>query len=336
MSTPGLSLLSLLFLITLSWVRPAAADQLLLSNGDRLTGVVTGMVDGKITLETGYSNPIVVETAEIKAIFTERDLEVHLVNSSIRKARLTTTDQGTLLLLPSTGSEALPVTWQDISSINPPPKKWSTSITVGADVQSGNTERGSGSVEAEVKWKGDTDRLGARFLFNYAQEDGKLTARNSYGGLNHDHFFDGKLYAHLGLELLSDEFRDLNLRTVVGPAVGYQLWDQKERSLGVELGVTYFIEDHKEDKDTRWATGRAAATLSWQILTGITFTDRIVTYPGIQRLGEYQLRNEAGITSAIRPGWSLRLSNIIEFDSNPATDVKKTDLFWILGLQHTF
>jgi len=50
----------------------------------------------------------------------------------------------------------------------------------------------------------------------------------------------------------------------------------------------------------------------------------------------YLMRNEASIGSPLGAGWSLKLSNVIDFNSEPPDDRRRTDTQWVLGLQYQF
>ncbi len=209
-------------------------------------------------------------------------------------------------------------------------------MNLGAGLQSGNTDRVNASFGFEAARRSERDRFGLRFLYNYAEEDDAISARNTFGALKYDYFFTKVVFGYMGIELLNDRFKDLNLRTIVGPGAGYQVWDDSEKSLLVEAGISYFSEDLREGDDDSWMTGRLAADVSYMIGSAIVVTDRLVVYPSLENLGEYQLRNEAALTTPLVSRWSFRLSNILERDSHPPEDVKKHDVHWILGLQHDF
>ena len=68
----------------------------------------------------------------------------------------------------------------------------------------------------------------------------------------------------------------------------------------------------------------------------VILSDQVIGYPSFRHMGRYQLRNEAAITSALSSAWALKVTNILERDSDPPDDVKKNDLFWILALQYSF
>jgi putative salt-induced outer membrane protein YdiY len=235
--------------------------------------------------------------------------------------------------------EATVIDWEKFSAINPSPvipPKWKGNVTVGANMQSGNTKHTNISIGAEAVRKTEQDRFSILFLHNYSEEEDEITTRNTYGSLKYDYFFIKSLYGYLGVELLNDTFRDLNLRTVVGPGIGYQIWDDKIKSLLFEIGVSYFSEDRKVSEDDNWITGRFGSDFRLQIIKGIVFSDHIIVYPSLENTSEYQLRNEASLISSLGAKWALKFANILEHDSDPPEGVKKNDLYWIMAFQYTF
>jgi putative salt-induced outer membrane protein YdiY len=333
--------LSVLFCISLFIIfrTGASADEIILVNGDRLTGVITNAEEGVVTLETEYSEPIKIQKATIKRITTDNPKEIHLMSGEVLKGRLTTTDDGRMVVESYDKRESTALAWDTVTAINPPPdepSRWKGSVTLGAGLQSGNTDRATVSLGAEATRRTEQDRFGLRFLHNYAEEDDEITARNTYGALKYDYFITKVLYGYLGVELLNDKFKDLNLRTVVGPGFGYQVWDDPVKSLLFEAGLAYFSEDLKEGEDEQWITARLASNFSYRILDTVVFTDQLVIYPNLEDIGQYQLRNESALTSILGSGWSLKLANILERDSDPPEGVKKHDLYWITGLQYGF
>ncbi len=313
------------------------ADRIELENGDVLTGTVVSIENGILTLSTDYSEPVKIKSSKIKKIFTDKAVNVHLSGGEVLKGRLGTGEDGKMVVESSDGRETSAIDRSRIEAINPAEKKkWAGSITLSANHQSGNTDRTGASAASNAERKTDKDRFSLRFRYNYAEEDGEISARNSYGALKYDYFFTRKIYGLLSVELLSDKFKDLNLRTIVGPGIGYQLWDKPEKSLGLEAGVSYFSEDRIENEDDQWVTGRLAGNLKWKIFGPLTFTDYLLIYPSFEEFGEYQLRNEASLVSPLVYGWSLKLTNILEHDSEAPDDVEKDDIYWLLGLDYSF
>lgn len=317
---------------------PAAADVIVLENGDTITGKVTRLERGVLTVTTAYSEPLSIQTGKVSRITTDDPVEVHLAGGEVVKGRLSSPEPGQVVLEPGEGRGAVTMSWGKVESVNPPPRleKWSGNVSIGANSQSGNTDRTSVSVGAEAVKKGEIDRASFKLLYNYAEEGGSMSARNLFGSLKYDYYFTGKFYGYVSVEMLSDKFRDIKLRTVVGPGVGYQVWGDNGRSLRLELGAAYFSEDLNEGEDDSWATSRAAAELKWRFAKNLDFSDSLVLNNRLEEPSDYQLRNEAVLTSALGAGWALKVSNIVEYDSEPSAGIKSTDMFWILALQYAF
>lgn len=325
------------FFIFLICTREASADKIILENGDILTGTIEKVVEGKLTLKTEYSGPIEIQVVKIKKIFTDNPVEVHLASGEILKGKIKTLEDGGWVVEKSIERETTTVDREKVASINPPqPKKWSGNINLGGNLQTGNTDRAGAFIAGEVMRKTERDRLKLRYQFNYTEEEDKVTTRNHYGMSKYDYFFTKKLYGYLGIELMNDKLEDLNLRTIVGPGVGYQIWDDPIKSLLFEAGLTYTNQNRIEGEDEDWVSARLAGDFSYKILDFVIASDQLTFYPSLGHGGEYLLRNEAALTTPLGSRWALKFSNIIKHDSDPPQRVKKNDIYWILSLQYSF
>jgi len=315
---------------------PAIADEICMKNGDRITGTVVSAKEGKLTLETSYAGNITIKMEEIESIETESTLTLRFQeDETVLKGKLTTED-GKLQLLPCTEADATCIPMQRIRTINLPDTLWSGSVCLGGTHQAGNTERLSVSFGAEATRRSLKGRFSLSFLYNYAEEDNELTTRNTYGTLKEDYFFTDKFYGLLSIEALQDKFKDLNLRTVVGPGLGYQVWEDDAKSLLFEAGVAYYSENRIDAEDDEWLTARLATNISYKLAPWITVSDSFIWYPQLETFGEYTLRNEAAMVTSLYGSWSLRLANLWERDSNPGVDVKYDDIKSTLSLQYSF
>ena len=326
-----------IFLMLLFCTEGAFADRVILENGDTLTGTVEKVMDGKLTLKTDYAGPIEIQVSKVKKIYTDNPAEVHLSSGEILKGKIQTKDDGQVIVEKSVERETTSIELPKIASVNPPPpKQWSGSLNLGGYILTGNTDKKGASVAAQLMRRTDIDRFTLRYLFNYGEEDGKMNTRNHYGEVSYNYFFTKKFYAYGAVELLNDKFKDYQLRTIVGPGAGYQIWDDPVKFLLFEAGLSYANVNHYEGKDDSYVTARLAGEFHYKILDFVTFSDRLLFYPSLERSKDYLLRNEAALTAPVGSRWALRLANIIDYDNNPPETVKKTDVQWILSLQYSF
>jgi ribosome maturation factor RimP len=247
--------------------RVAAADQITLENGDVLTGTIEKAMSGKLTLKTEYAGSVEIDVTKIRKISSTSPVEIHLQNGEILKGQIRAMEDSKVLIEPSDQRETTAVDWEKIASINPAPSKWTGSITLAGNAQTGNVHRNGASLILDASRKTQIDRFSLGYQFNYAHEDDGVTARNHYGFLKYDYFFTQKFYGFLGMELLSDTFRDLKLRVSVGPGAGYQIWDDAIKFLSVEAGLSYINETHEIGDDNDFLTLRLGVTFvtNWRV-----------------------------------------------------------------------
>lgn len=320
------------------WAQGAAADQILMKNGDRLTGTVVKAEKGVLTLKTAYAEKLEIQADAMQSISTDQPVEVRLQGGEILSGPLKG-GAGDLQVLAGPERGETTITWPQVASINvppPPPSVWNGNMFFGAYKQSGNSDRTSASLGGEATRRSARDRFSLSLLYNYAKEDDQLSARDTYGAIKYDYFFTQKFYGYLAVELLKDRFKDLNLRTIVGPGVGYQLWDDPIKSLALEAGLAYFSEDRISAADDQWLTARLGARFRYKLSEQVTFSDNLTIYPNLEAGGEFTARNEAAMVTTIAGPWSLRLANVLEHDSDPAAGIKKNDSKSSVSLQYVF
>lgn len=317
----------------------ALSDEVILTNGDRLSGKIIDVRDGILTLETGYSEPVKLEFEAVEKMSSTEPVELHLTDGEVLKGKIITNTNRQAAVEAGPGREAVTVAFDTIAALNPPPKEpvtWKGNITLGGNLKDGNSDSMNLSAGALAVRRSENDRFLINVLYNYTEDNGVRTAKNTYGQLKYDYFLSPKWYLYLNIDMLSDDFQDINFRTSVGPGVGYQVWDEENRALSLEAGVSYISEDRDLGEDTNWISARLGVNFLYKLFDRVVFTDQFVIYPNLDDTGEYTLRNDAALVTDIGSNWAFRLGNIWERNSNPGPDVKKDDFTWILGLQYSF
>ena len=311
-----------------------SADEVVLDNGDRLTGKIVKMENNVLILETQYSKPIELQAAKIKEIRTDTPAELRLLSGELLKGKISTTKEGRLAVEPTDQKPVTTIETQQVAAINLPPVTWEGGILLGGNLQTGNTDKSSAAVAVEAMRRAEKDRTSLRYLFNYGGDNDQVTARNHFGALKYDYFLTKPFYVYLGGELLSDTFKDIDLRTTIGPGIGYQIWEDPVKALGVEAGVSYLSENRTTGPDENYWAARLAANFRYNLGQYLVFTDQVLFFPSLEDTSKYTLRNEAAITAPMGVRWALRLAYIYEYNSDPSPGIKNTDTQWILGLQY--
>ena len=317
--------------------RHTLAGEVVLMNGDRLTGKILEIKDGILTLETDYSDPIKLKFEAVQKMSSSEPVSLHLTDGEVIKGKISTNTMGQIVV--AAKSDRVAVHFNNISALNPPPiepVKWKGNITIGGNWQDGNTESMNISLGASAARRTDNDRFLINFLYNNSEENGVRTAENTYGQFKYDYFLSPKWYLYLTVDMLSDEFKDIKSRTSVGPGAGYQIWEEDDKALGLEAGISYTSEDRDMGEDTDWISARIGANFHYRLFSKVLLTEQLVIYPNLDETGEYTLRNEAALVTDIWANWAFRLSNIWERNSDPGPLLEKDDFTWIIGLQYSF
>ena len=332
------------FLAIASFVLAAVnvhADVVVMKNGDRLTGEIVRLQGNSLHLNTAYiEDTLLLPWSDVSSIESNAPVTVKFESGEIIKGRLLPADEKGAFLISGEMITGGKIRMSNVQAINPssePTTSVDGSITLGGNRQSGNTDRTALSAAFDAVIKSSKHRFTLGLVTNYAEEDDQVTERNTFGRLKYDFFFTKQVYGYLNNEFLYDHFKDLNLRTVIGPGVGYQVWDDDIKSLAFEAGLAYYNEDRIEGEDQSWISARLAAQFAYTLAAGIKFSENLTLYPSLENGGDFTLRNEAAVTSPIAFGWALQLRSIIEHDSDPDLEtIEKTDYSWILGLNYEF
>jgi putative salt-induced outer membrane protein YdiY len=327
----------LIFLLYFVSAGEALADSIILENGDTLTGTVERVIRGKLILKTDYAGAIEIQVDKIKQIFTDNPVEVHLTTGEILKGKIKTGGDGKIVVEESPERQVAVDDWTKVISVNPPPPKlWSGSINLGGSLQSGNSDRAGAHISASTVWRREQDRFMLNYEFNYAEEDRVVTTRNHFGTIEYNYFFKKKFYGYMGIELQNDKFKDYTLRFALGPGVGYQVWEDPVKFLLFEVGLAYVNINRYEGPHDEYLAARLASEFRYKIFSFLAFAEKVEFYTSLGEGGKYKARNEAALIAPVIAGWALRLSNIIDYDSDPPTGVKRGDISWILSLQYSF
>ncbi len=331
-------LLVLIFFICFFPMSKAGADEIILENGDRLSGKVVSIIDQLLTLETAYSDPIKIKVDQIRRITSDDPVEVHLTGGEVMKGTLSSPSDRQINVGASLERQSISVGMDAVRAINPPPVlpiEWKGNMLLSGSLKSGNTDNSAASIGAQAVRETDRDRIILRGLYNYGEDDKVRNTENIYGVFKYDYLLSRVLYTYLSLEALKDPFKDLSLRTVIGPGMGYQYWDESDKKLSFEAGLSFFNEDREIAEDDSWLAARLGVNFLYVLFDKVVFTDQLLIYPSLAE-ATFQLRNEAAISTALGASWSLKFANIFEYDSDPAPSVKKDDTTWLLGLGYSF
>ena len=117
----------------------ATADEVVFKNGERVTGKVTQLLDGKIKIASDTLGSVSASLDSIVKFSTGSSVEIHFQDGSIFNQKIAAHQDGLVKI--AVGPDLTPTEFKiaDITKINPPKVKWTGSLSAGASITRGNS-----------------------------------------------------------------------------------------------------------------------------------------------------------------------------------------------------
>ena len=230
----------IVFYLSLLFLPNAYADEVILHNGDTLSGSVLSKTDDVLAFKTSYAGTIKIIWSEVKHLSIDEPAHVILIDG--------TNISNTKIVTNTTASPKI----QQIAEINPPVKPDFTNkgqVNFALEIDRGNSDVDDYHLDSETKFRWINDRLVFELSGDLEDSDGTSTKQDAEFLTDYDHFLNEKLFTSTSLLLEHEKFADLNLRTTLTGGIGYQIFENKHMNLFIEGGPGYIWENFDEDQD---------------------------------------------------------------------------------------
>ena len=336
-------LLPCFLVVVLLWTLPAVADEVRLADGSRLIGEIVIMEQEVLHLKTTFAGEIKVAWTEVVCLNSDKDHTFVLMSQEVLNGQATCPSHGHIQIVDERIGKLPELSLEDVTVINPSPPapaiSYKASVTAGGSVNTGNTDSKAGNASAKFEARSKRHRFSLGAKHNYAEDDDELTARKSTGSLKYDFFLTQKLYIYAQALFERDDMQDINLRSAMGPGLGYQFLDSQRASLFAEVGVSYFNEDYDEGEDQHYTSGRWSVGFDYELLPErVKFFHFHEGYHSLQESGSYYLRSEQGFRFLLIGNLFANIEVDYDYNNKPLAGKDKSDTTYIFGLayEHAF
>jgi hypothetical protein len=321
---------------------PAMADQIVLNNGDRITGAIQSADGGKLIILSPIAGTITVNISDVKTFSTDGPIKIVLQDGTVINQRITEGPDGNFQTASGGMLAAQAVPISKIEKINPPPIAWGGSITVDGSLSQGQTYAEQLGLDVDLIRRSDTDRIEIQgeYLFGKQKVNGVETTSTDQWDIepSYHYFFNKQLFALGDIRIEKNRILFLNIRVTPNAGVGYQIVESKDLNANVQGGLAWVYEDYTnvaapdENLSLRLAYHVDAAVLSEKLKL---FSD-CAYYPGIQYGANYLIIFDAGARLALTKRMFSELKGEVDYDSHPAPGAHRTVTELILGVGWTF
>lgn len=313
----------------------AAADEVRLKNGDRLTGDIVRLEDELLTFKPSYTtDALTIDWKEVACIVSTRPLPFAFSDNEFLLGTISCPESGSMQIDSSLFGKTAARPLDKLLAVNP--STYSGLFSLGGSLNSGNTDTMALHLATRFQVKTHKHRFTIDARFNYGETDGKESVRNSSGSLKYDFFALPKIYSYAQSLTEEDAFANLNLRNTEGLGIGYQFFDSRRLSLFTEAGISFFNEDVKVGEDKRDAALRWAAGIDWEARS-----KRFKLFH--RQEGYYRfaaaavvLRLDQGIRLPLRDGIAANIEADYRFTSAPDAGKQRSDLALVFGFTYEY
>jgi putative salt-induced outer membrane protein YdiY len=313
---------------------PAAADTVTLTNGDHITGTVSSLAGGTLTLSTPRGD-LKIAWADISELAVTDPLLVTVGAQPAVTVRLLPGGGPGRALLDPGGAVAL----ADIAAMSRAQPR--VSITGGANVgfvqTDGNTEVNSLRIDGTTAIRRDANRYTAAVEVNHATDSGTETASNWSSSFNYDRFLTERLFVNGNAIFTSDRFRDLDLRSALGAGIGYDVLTGPRAHLTANAGLGWVDENFDAGLDDRYTAARESAALDvFLVPDRITLFHTHDGYFGVTGDDNLFFKMKNGIRIALVGSLVTTVCHDLDYDHSPAPGRENTDTTFSLTFGYRF
>lgn len=288
------------------------AEVLMLTNGDRLTGVIIHTNQESVVMKSDAFGTIAVRHPFIAEQLPDSQVQDILV----------------------------PKTEPDREAVKEKPKIWDGKVYGGFNRTRGNTKStelsGGFLFHRKVEKKNEFHVKADTY---YSATDRKMNAQKHLGMVRFAYSFgeSKKWYNFYKTEADRDRFANINARITPSSGVGYWFWDKEDLKLMAEAGGGVTHTDYRDETDSETElvlTPRVFGEV--KLLDRVTVSEDATMYPSLTDRGEYRLVFDTSGVAQFTDQWGIRVSWINEYNTDPGPDTKEHDMRLVSSLEFSF
>jgi putative salt-induced outer membrane protein len=330
---------------------PAAADQVTLTNGDRLTGTVTDYDGTQFRMKTALVGTVRIPWDAVEQLATETPLAVTLADGTVLEGTLTLCEDEVVIRTPD---GLLATEREKVLTVRTPQAQaayearlrpglheaWQGNFDTGLSSTRGNSDTVTFAVGFGAERQTLNDKLityfNSLFTRDKTSEPSQTIANTLRYGGRYERNVNTNFFSFGFTDLESDAVQALDLRWVLGGGLGWRLYRTPRMQMEVFAGGSLNQEYFQGEPVRRTGEVLIGEEVSYQLSRRTTFKERLSFFPNVNEAGEYRITFDSTAVHKLSNwlSWQATLSN--RFLSNPPPGREKNDLLFTTGVRLTF
>lgn len=329
----------------------ASADQVVMKNGDRVTGSIVKKDGKSLTIKTEHFGVVTTAWDQVESITADKPINIVLQDGKTLQGTLTTEGGKVEVSAPSAKLSVAP---SDITSLRDAAEQrsyerllrpgwkelWAGTASLGLAGTAGNARTLTFSTGVNAARVTRTDRTSIYFnaIKASARSNGKNadTAQAVRGGVGYDHNIRPRLFANFFNDYEYDRFQNLDLRFVLGGGLGFHAVKTERSQLDLLGGI-----DFNRSKFSTPLT-RNSAEFFWgdeyslKVSGATSLVQSFRMFDDLTNTGTYRINFDVGASTKLSNllTWNVSLSD--RYLNHPAPGRKTNDFLYTTGIGITF
>ena len=318
-----------------------APDRIVLNSGDVLTGTVTSVQDGVLTLATELLGDLEIAVGNIAEADVETPIVVHLSGGNRVEGRIAQLGADDVVLTTADGSQRT-LAYADMISADLANPSWTGAFALGASLSTGNANKRLVSSSFDAVRRSEFDRWTAKATWIYEEQrvapgTYNIIDRILRGSLKYDYFLSERLYAFGSGQADADLSANIRRRYNIGAGLGYQWVENDDVEFSTDAGLGYLSQEFRtNDPNQESVSARLAYALGWQILDSVELLQDVEYFPSLETSANYLIRKNTRLRVDLGDSLFAQFQWLLDHNSTPATGNDRTDNKYLLSVGWEF
>jgi putative salt-induced outer membrane protein len=345
-------LISLFLLSCLAW-----ADQITLTNGDRVTGSILHSDTKTLVIKTDSAGDLTLKWESIAAISAPGPLHIGLsdgqtivgsvdtvngrFNVTTQAAGVVATSKDAIKFIRNNDEEAK--AQAEIDHFRNPRlvDLWVGNLDLGFAASRGNANTETLTLSTNAARSTTRDKIAVYYTSIFSSSDfsggtSQTTANSKRGGVSYNLNLNKKAFVFGSVDLESDQFQDLDLRFVPAGGGGYHAIATMPTQLDLRVGAAANREFFSTGLNRTSAELLLGEALTHKFSKTTSLEQSFVYFPNFSDTGAYRANFDISAVTAIRKWFSWQFTVSDRYLSNPVPGRKKNDAIFSTGLRVSF
>ncbi len=328
-----------------------AADHVLLTNGDSVTGSIVKKDGDTLTIKSEFLGEVSMPWSAVKSIKSDSELSVVLPGGETVKGKLASTgDQ----LQVAVGTQTKTAPLSGVSAVRNDAEQhnyermqhpriaelWVGTLDMGLALARGNARTDTLNTAAAAARVTSTDKLSV--YFNQIHGSARLNDVTSTiasairGGWTYTRDVSKRAFLTGFDDYEHDRFQNLDFRLVAGGGAGIKAVRTEHAQLDLDAGVDYLRENFMDGLHRNSSEGNFGDAFVLKLSKVTSLTQAARSFFNMQDRGAYRLNFDLTETTQLKKwlGWNVTASD--RFLSNPVQGRQRNDLILSTGFRLIF